>query len=239
MAGVRAPFVEVHPRYRLFLRRQGLTEARHFLDLSAAVVSGHPGRSVARIALTGGDEVISAFLKRESRVSWHVRLTGAIAGFGFISRSLREARTLEALEREGVGCPEWLAAGEDDSGRAFLLIRETPGAMELRDWLRREANPAARRRLARSLGAALAQMHAAGFTHPDLYSKHVLVGPDGKSVQFLDWQRSRRRLALNERLRRARSGGAPRHPGRRSRGDAGTPDLPERLLPWLCRDIFG
>ncbi len=46
-------------------------------------------------------------------------------------------------------------------------------------------------------------MHAAGFTHPDLYSKHVLVGPDGASVQFLDWQRSRRRLVLDAR-RRAR-----------------------------------
>src|ERR1700722_3345286 len=109
--GPRA-FMEVHPRYRLFLRRQGLTEARHFLDLSASVVSGHPGRSVARVALADDNETIYAFLKRESRVSWLVRLAGAAAGFGFVSRSLREARTLEALEREGVGCPEWLAAGE-------------------------------------------------------------------------------------------------------------------------------
>jgi tRNA A-37 threonylcarbamoyl transferase component Bud32 len=196
-------FVEVHPRYRLFLRRQGLTEARHFLDLSAAVVSGHPGRSVARVALADDDETIYAFLKRESRVSWLVRLAGAAAGFGFVSRSLREARTLEALEREGVGCPEWLAAGEDENGRAFLLVRETPGAMELRAWLRQEADPVERRRLARSLGAALAHLHTAGFSHPDLYSKHVLIAADPEGVQFLDWQRSRRRIVLDAR-RRAR-----------------------------------
>ena len=85
-------FVEVHPRYRLLLRRQGLTEPRHFLDLSAAVVSGHPGRNVARVTLTAGDEAINAFLKRESRVSWRVRLMSAAAGFGFVSRSLREAQ---------------------------------------------------------------------------------------------------------------------------------------------------
>jgi tRNA A-37 threonylcarbamoyl transferase component Bud32 len=196
-------FVEVHPRYRLFMRRQGLTEARHFLDLSAAVISGHPGRSVARVAFTDDDETIYAFLKRESRVSWLVRLAGATAGFGFVSRSLREARTLEALQREGVGCPEWLAAGEDERGRAFLLVRETPGATELRAWLRCQSDPMERRRLARSLGAALAHMHATGFTHPDLYSKHVLIGPAADGVQFLDWQRSRRRLAVHAR-RRAR-----------------------------------
>ena len=59
-------------------------------------------------------------------------MASASAGFGFVSRSLREARTLEALGREGVGCPEWLAAGEDELGRAFLLVREAPGATELR-----------------------------------------------------------------------------------------------------------
>ncbi len=201
--GRRHAFVEVHPRYRLFLRRQGLIEARHFLDHSASIVSGHPGRSVARVALTSGDETISAFLKRESHVSWLVRLAGAAAGFGFVSRSLREARTLEALQREGVGCPEWLAAGEDEGGRAFLLVRETPGAKELRAWLRQEVDPAERCRLTRCLGAALARMHTAGFSHPDLYSKHVLIASDAESVQFLDWQRSRRRLALDAR-RRAR-----------------------------------
>ena len=194
--GARA-FVEVQPHYRSLLRRLGFTEARHFLDLSAAVVSGHPGRSVARVALTDGAATIHAFLKRENHVSWTTRLDGAAAGFGFVSRSLREARTLIALAREGVGCPEWLAFGEDERGGAFLLVRETPGVTELRTWLEREADPEARLRIARSLGAALAHMHAAGFTHPDVYSKHVLVGADGETVQFLDWQRSRRRLVLD------------------------------------------
>ncbi len=195
--------MEVAPRWRAFLRRQGFTEPHHFLGLSAVVVSGHPGRSVARVALSDGDIAINVFLKREYRVSWIVRVRGWAAGFGLVSRSLREARILEALGREGVGCPEWLAAGEDERGRAFLLVRETPGATDLRAWLGRETDAGARLRLARSLGAALAGMHAAGFTHPDLYSKHVLVGPDGESVQFLDWQRSRRRLAVDA-PRRAR-----------------------------------
>ncbi len=199
----RRAFVEIHPRYRAFLRRQGLSEARHFLGLSGVVVSGHPDRSVARTILSDGEETIYAFVKRETGVSWSVRLASASAGFGFVSRSLREARTLEALEREGVGCPEWLAAGEDEHGRAFLLVREAPGATELRAWLGLQTDPVVRRGLAHALGLALARMHAAGFSHPDLYSKHVLVGANRAAVQFLDWQRSRRRVALSRR-RRAR-----------------------------------
>ncbi len=202
-AGRCRAFVEIHPRCRAFLRRQGLSEARHFLGLSGVVVSGHPDRSVARTILSDGEQTICAFVKRETGVSWSVRLASASAGFGFVSRSLREARTLEALGREGVGCPEWLAAGEDEYGRAFLLVRETPGAAELRTWLVQQTDPAVRRRLAHALGVALARLHAAGFSHPDLYSKHVLVGADGATVQFLDWQRSRRRVALSPR-RRAR-----------------------------------
>ena len=61
----------------------------------------------------------------------------------------------------------------------------------------------ARLRLARSLGAALARMHAAGFTHPDLYSKHVLVGPDGE-IACNSWTGSARSGAW-----RWRRGGAP------------------------------
>ncbi len=189
----RSAFVEVAPHWRVFLRRNGLTEIRHFLDLTAVVVSGHPDRSVARATLTDGALTINVFLKREYRISWAVRLSGWAAGFGFVSRSLREARILEALGGEGVGCPEWLAAGEDGRGRAFLLVRETSGATDLRAWLSRETGPGARLRLARRWARPWPGCTRRDSAHPDLYSKHVLVGSDGDIVQFLDWQRSRRR----------------------------------------------
>src|SRR5205807_933169 len=50
------------------------------------------------------------------------------------------------------------------------------------------------RALAARLCEALAAVHAAGVTHPDLYAKHVLVGAAG--VCFLDWARARRRWVL-------------------------------------------
>ena len=51
------------------------------------------------------------------------------------------------------------------------------------------AHPHDGRPVARVLGEQVAKMHAAGFTHGDLYSKHILVGP-GPRFCILDWQRA-------------------------------------------------
>src|SRR5207244_7864122 len=137
--------------------------------------------------VTIGEDV--AYLKREHRVLWRDRLRSAAAGFGFASLAVREDRTLTALRTAGVACPEWMAAGEDDHGRAFLLLAALPGTVDLRQYLRDRAGspPAVRYRFARRLGAALAAIHAAGFDHPDLYAKHVLVAPATEQCYFLDW----------------------------------------------------
>jgi heptose I phosphotransferase len=195
--------LEVSPRYRSFFRQQGLTDVERFLALpgnTPHIVSGHPDRHVARISFGSDAPFTLAFLKREHRVTWKVRLDNALAGFGWVSRSLREARTLRALEREGIPGPEWLAAGEDDRGRAFLLVREVPG-VELRAFLRAEKDPAKRRSIAGCLGRTLARLHNAGFHHPDLYANHVLIDPCGGSIHLLDWQRARLSYSLSWRQR--------------------------------------
>src|SRR5215472_11412029 len=128
-------FVEINPKYQDFLRRQGLVSAGQFLRLPAVVISGHPDRHVAQVALGTGPDAVNAFLKREHRVWWKDRLAGAWAGFGLVSKSYREARVLQALERAGLPCPEWIAAGEDERGRAFLLVRELTRFLDLRVFL--------------------------------------------------------------------------------------------------------
>src|SRR5579872_7395332 len=193
----RRSFVEFQPHYRRLLRQSGLLRAEHFLQLSGTIISGHPDRNVQRLTLGAGGEEVSVFLKREHVVGFWVRLCNALAGFGFVSRSVREACLLNALQRENVGCPEWIAAGEDEHGRAFLLVREVAGAVDLRTYLRDHGDAACRRRLARRLGALLAQVHRAGFDQPDLYAKHVLVRPSDEAIFLLDWQRSRRRLKVH------------------------------------------
>jgi tRNA A-37 threonylcarbamoyl transferase component Bud32 len=184
------PFVQVNPRYRELLDALELRAPDQFLALPAVVVSGHPERHVARTVLGS----LPAYLKREHRVRWRDRIASWFAGYGFVTKSQREAMTLRALEQAGIGCPDWIAFGEDGQGRAFLLVRALENAVELRRFLHGgcEENPQVRREVARQIGIALARMHDAGFDHPDLYSKHVLVGDDRSSIYFLDWQRSRR-----------------------------------------------
>jgi heptose I phosphotransferase len=194
----RRRFVSLHPAARALLRRRRWSEPEAFLDLPARVVSGHPGRDVARVELGEG----TAYLKRQQRVSWKERFASARAGWGLVSRCLREARVLDALQREGIPAPRWLAVGEDGAGRAFVLVEGAPG-VTLAAWLGGTDDPAARRRMAERLGADLARVHAAGFVHGDLYAKHVLVGPGGRTFCLLDWQRGRRagRWATARRLR--------------------------------------
>jgi len=188
-------YLEINPRYREFCQRNGLTTAADFMALPAVIVSGHPNRHVTQVTIGSGPTALVGFMKRDLHISWAERLRNAIAGFGFVSRSCREARVLRNLEKVGVNCPEQVAEGEDDDGRGFLLVRELAGAVELREYLRARAAVPERRRkqFARKLGQALARIHNCGIDHPDLYSKHVFINPEDQSISVLDWQRSRLR----------------------------------------------
>jgi tRNA A-37 threonylcarbamoyl transferase component Bud32 len=184
----------INPAYEDLLREAGLTRAEDFLSLADTIVSGHPGRQVSRVTLGSGPEAVNGFLKKEHRVPWKERLANAWAGFGPVSKSWREAETLRVLRPYFPGCPEWIAAGEAPDGRAFLLLRELPGASELRQSpaARTDAPLITRRALARSLGATLARLHDAGFVHGDLYVNHVLVNDESGEIAFIDWQRATR-----------------------------------------------
>jgi len=176
-------WVWINPRWREALHQQGLARAADLLRLPGVILCGHPDRHVLKVE--GG---ISAYLKKEHHVPFRDRLANAWAGYGFTSKSTREAKTLQAAARAGVACPEVLAHGA--RGRqAFLLLRERPEMIELRHYL--IGHDSEKRALARALGHELARLHAGGFQHGDLYSKHVLAGP-GPRFCFLDWQRARK-----------------------------------------------
>ena len=185
----RAPFLVVNPASASFLRQAGLTRVEDFLALPETIVSGHPDRQVSRVTLGTGSESVAAFLKKEHRVPWKERLANAWAGFGPVSKSVREALALRDLPVQA-GAPEWIAAGESGDGRAFLLVREIPGAIELRRFLASRRGQPAARQFARKLGTILARLHDAGFVHGDLYANHVLVAPETEDVYLVDWQRS-------------------------------------------------
>ncbi len=150
----RGAFVEVNPQFRDLLRSHGIHGPEDFLNLPTIIVSGHPDRHVGRVIFGSGSSAIVAYLKKEHRLPWRDRWTNAWHGFGWCSRSYRESVVLRAMRETGVGCPEFVAVGEDGRGRAFLLVRELAECLDLRVLLGAGhlADPPARRRFARELG---------------------------------------------------------------------------------------
>lgn len=184
----RRGFVTCHSAHRAWLRDLRLCEADDFLNLDALIISGHPGRQVCRLTLGTGAAARVVYLKREQTTRWTTRLGNFLAGFGWVSRPVREAQVLESLQRDNLPGPRWLATGEDAQGQAFLLVEDVPGAIPLTRALQ-GMPPRQRRRLAGRLGELLGRLHEAGFFHRDLYAKHVLVASTGE-LHLLDWQRA-------------------------------------------------
>jgi tRNA A-37 threonylcarbamoyl transferase component Bud32 len=184
-------WVELNPLYRERFASLRLLTAEAFLDLPGEIVSGHPDRHVVKVQLPGWKE--ACFLKRQHSVGLRERFTQRLAGFGWSSRSVREARILRELDKECFDAPQWLAHGEDGEGRAFLLVGELSGAVELRRLLGDSGLSLKERpRLAEGLGRTIAELHAAGFTTPDLSAKHVFMNAETLAATLIDWQSSRR-----------------------------------------------
>jgi tRNA A-37 threonylcarbamoyl transferase component Bud32 len=188
----------VNPAFAPLFAQAGLKYAAGFLNLPGEVVSGHADRHVARIEIPGAPHAL--YLKRQHVVGPRERLRNRLAGFGWVSRCEREAVVLQQLEAEKLPAPRWAAFGTHE-GRAFLLVEEVPGAIDLRRVLAGAPSPVRRCELATRLGATLAAVHAAGFATPDLSAKHVLVNPETLAIAFLDWQSATRHAAVSESAR--------------------------------------
>ncbi len=192
-----AGWIETHPRYRVWLRKCGLESASETLALRGEVVCGHADRHVVKVELHSGVSTRHAYLKREHVVGRRARFRNWLAGFGWISRSEREARTLQKLEELGLPGPQWLAYGEDAVGKAFLLIEELTGAIPLREYLDdNELSANESRLLAERLGRMLAECHAAGIGTPELSAKHVFIRTAALQPTLIDWQSSRQNRAI-------------------------------------------
>jgi tRNA A-37 threonylcarbamoyl transferase component Bud32 len=180
-------FVIVNPRYRDLLAQSGLASPADFLACAGAPVCIRADRRVDRIHLA---ENLVGYLKKETRILWRERLSSWWGGYGWTSKSVREGIVLGEVAYAGIGCPTVIAIGEED-GQAFVLLKAESDLVPLDRFLRNR--PAQTRRLAKLLGGELARMHEAGFYHPDLFAKHVLVGQaDGLDrICLIDWQRTR------------------------------------------------
>lgn len=182
----------INPRYALHLWHQGLRAVPDFLRYAeGSIVGGHPTRDVAYVQFAS----LRGFLKRQYTLPWKDQLASWWAGFGWVSKSLREWRVLQELRAHGIGCPEPIATGESVAG-AFLLVRALPDAVDLPTFLAQRLDANSRQDLFRRVGQAVAHLHGAGFSHPDLYAKHLFLHTQDGSVAFIDFQRTRRHRSL-------------------------------------------
>jgi len=188
-----------HPAFADLFGRVGLTTASTFLQLPGEVVSGHPDRHVMRITIPGAPRAF--YLKRQHIVGWREKVRNRLDGFGYVSRCEREAELLQQLDSERLHAPRWAAFGTYGR-RAFLLVEEVPDAVELRRILSDNTlSLVARRTLAMNIGTAIAALHTAGFSTPDLSAKHVLVNRNTFAVTLLDWQSATRRQLVRDTVR--------------------------------------
>ena len=160
-----------------------------------------PARGAGRGARRGARILPEAAAPR--RVA---RAAGGAAAPGSAGRRGASARRRSSGSSKRQTCrPRGGRRSATHGGRAFLLVEEVAGASDLRRVLRDNAlSLAERRRLAEAIGEAVAAVHAAGFSTPDLTAKHVLVHPASLAVTFLDWQ-SGARGGERRRPRRLRS----------------------------------
>ena len=191
-------FLVIRPNKRVVLFSQGIEKAEDVFNLEGVRVTGHgwkTGRHVSSITLGNGENEVSAYLKKEHNKSWIKRLSGQSAGV------LHEARILKALEHEGIPAPLWIAVGKTCLGHSFLLVEEIPETVNLKTYFAEQRSRNQRKEVLRRLAWILARMHTLGFSHVDLYSKHVLVNPETRMVYLLDWQRSFRMRDLPWNIR--------------------------------------
>lgn len=191
-------FLVIRPNKRAVIFSQGIEKAEDIFNLEGIRVTGHgwkTGRHVSSITLGNGENEARAFLKKEHNQGWFKTLVGQSAGV------LHEARILKALEHEGIPAPAWIAVGKTCLGHSFLLVEEIPDAVNLKTYFAEQRSRSQRKEVLRRLAWILARMHTLGFSHVDLYSKHVLVNPETRMVYLLDWQRSFRMQDLPWNIR--------------------------------------
>jgi hypothetical protein len=83
-----------------------------------------------------------------------------------------------------------------------MLAREVPGAADVLSFVVAAPPPARRRAVLAAAGRAVRALHDAGFEHPDIHLKNLLVAPDGR-VLVVDLDGVRRHAELPRATRLA------------------------------------
>jgi tRNA A-37 threonylcarbamoyl transferase component Bud32 len=214
----------VRPEYQeVLFGPKGLRLPEWLASGQATVVKQGPHRIVYRVVLPE----LRFFVKHNriaDRLAWVRQFLRPGKAWGEYQRAL-------AVAARGVPTVEPLAVGVQGQGFApgasYLITRSLDGAMQLNDFieavlpaLSAEAVARLRCRLARALGAFIAQLHDAGILHHDLHCGNILIRLDEEDQpslylidlqavqvgQPLSWRRSRANLIVLNRWLMLRTG---------------------------------
>lgn len=182
-------------------------DAQSLIDLPSAL-AGLPGRSTRQGGRTTAWELPGP-VPLMVRLYAHGGALGGLFGTWFLGagRMLSEFRVhLHALQH-GLPTSVPVALRIERRGplvRAHYVTRKVLDAADMMDFVDRNRQLPApqRRRLARSVADAVAQMHDAGILHADLNLRNLLVREASNEVLVIDFDKARRctALSLDERL---------------------------------------
>jgi hypothetical protein len=193
--------MRIDPAYRERLRACGL-------DSVAKVLARVEGRLAAwsrttdTLYIPAADGAPGFYVKRHFFPNWTKRLRGTLRGTFFgMHRGQAEYRALNAMRALGIPAVRAVAYGARRTVHfltaCFLITEEVPDALNLTSFAqdvatgRRPFSRGQRQALIDELAGQLADMHATGCSHGNLFWRNLLVrdGPDGRpEVFFLDAQ---------------------------------------------------
>jgi len=151
-------------------------------------MASHKRGGTYRIDLPDGPTV---FLKRDTATMLKHILADWLRGRRSRPRVLREREAMARVERLGIVVSEVIASAERRRwGMAHqgVLLTAAVGGEPLAAYLQRDEPPAARRAVLAEVGRTVAKLYQAGLSWPDLLSKHVFIGTDGR-IGLIDLER--------------------------------------------------
>lgn len=193
--------LRIDPAYAAALRACGLADLASILPRIDGRVAAW-SRSTDTIHIAGRPGEPGFYLKRYFYTSWRKRIRTMFRGTFFgTHRGQAEYRSLQAMRALGISAARPVACGVCRTGHfvtaCFLVTEEVPEACNLTSFARevatgrRSVTRAERIQMIECLARQVAGMHAAGFSHGQLFWRNILVrhGPDGTpEFFFLDAQ---------------------------------------------------
>lgn len=201
---LQSDHIRVDPAYLDELRACGLDRVENVLARDAGRVAAW-SRTTDTLRVAGAEDRPGFYVKRYYYTSWSKRVRGTFRGTFFgLHRGQAEFRLLNEMRLLGLPAVRPVAYGSRRAGHfvraCFLITEEVPDARNLTTFARDVATGrqtlrhGQRMLITQRFAHQVAELHAAGFAHGQLFWRNVLLrfGPTGEPEFFFLDVRPRR-----------------------------------------------